>query len=111
MDSCSTWHQTAQVDAASVARPGTAVSLSQLRKGDRGHISGIATDASAAVQIGDVAHSTVARRLIELGFVPGESVEVIRRVWPGGDPLAVRIGASVFALRRREAQAVMVVVD
>ena len=111
MDSCGTCHQTAQVEAASVASPPKTVSLAHMRRGDRGHIAGIATDASAMVQIGDVAHSTVARRLIELGFVPGESVEVIRRVWPGGDPLAVRIGASVFALRRREAQAVMVIVD
>jgi ferrous iron transport protein A len=128
MDSCGTWHQAAQAalapgglpralasavegEPASVVSPRELVSLAQLRKGDRGHIGGIATDAGATVQIGDVAHSTIARRLMELGFVPGESVEVIRRVWPGGDPLAVRIGASVFALRRREAQAVMVIVD
>jgi len=32
-------------------------------------------------------------------------------VWPGDDPMAVRVGSTVFALRRREAQAVLVQVD
>jgi ferrous iron transport protein A len=45
---------------------------------------------------------------MELGFIPGERIEVIEEVRPGGDPIAVRIGSSIFALRRREAQAVMV---
>jgi len=45
---------------------------------------------------------------VEIGFVPGESVQVIGEVWPGGDPIAVRVGSTVFALRRREAQAVMI---
>ena len=27
-------------------------------------------------------------------------------MWPGEDPLAVRVGGSMFALRRREAQAI-----
>jgi ferrous iron transport protein A len=45
---------------------------------------------------------------MELGFVPGETIEVIEEVRPGGDPIAVRIGRSMFALRRREAQDVMV---
>ena len=50
-------------------------------------------------------------RLIELGFVPGESFEVIAESLPGGDPIAVRIGGSCFALRRREAAAVLVSVE
>ena len=58
--------------------------------------------------IGDGAGSTVARRLLEVGFVPGEHIEVIGEIRPGGDPIAVRIGSSIFALRRREAQAVLV---
>ena len=29
----------------------------------------------------------------------------------GGDPMAVRVGSTVFALRRREAQAVLVALD
>ena len=45
----------------------------------------------------------VSRRLMELGFVPGERIRMLRRGLPGGDPLAVRVGQSTFALRRFEA--------
>jgi ferrous iron transport protein A len=45
----------------------------------------------------------VSRRLMELGFVPGERIRMLRRGVPGGDPLAVRVGDSTFALRRFEA--------
>jgi ferrous iron transport protein A len=124
MDSCRTWHgvevrelaqasssgrspQSAETASGRFAR-GQVISLAQLHQGDRGYVSGIAADANAAIQIGDVAHSTIARRLVELGFVPGEPIEVVREIWPGGDPMAVRIGASLFALRRREAQSVLV---
>jgi ferrous iron transport protein A len=48
------------------------------------------------------------RRLRELGFMEGEPVCVLRRGQPGGEPLAVRIGASTFALRRIEAACVRV---
>lgn len=47
----------------------------------------------------------VARRLAEIGFLPGESIRVLARV-PGGGPIAVRIGSSTFALRRHEASCV-----
>ena len=79
-----------------------------MRKGARGIVSSVADDRQS---LGDSARSTVSRRLLELGFCPGERVEVIEEIWPGGDPIAVRIGNSVFALRRREAAAVMVDVD
>ena len=72
---------------------------------------GSGNGSGAAANIGDVAGSTIVRRLMELGFVPGERIEVIEEQRPGGDPIAVRIGCSIFALRRREAQAVMVRVD
>ncbi len=47
-------------------------------------------------------------RLEELGFLPGEPVRVIARAAPGGDPLAVRIADSTYALRRAEAACVQV---
>jgi ferrous iron transport protein A len=67
-------------------------------------------EADAGV-VGDDTGSTIGRRLVELGFVAGERVRVIEAVWPGGDPMAVRVGSTVFALRRREARAVLVQVD
>jgi len=48
------------------------------------------------------------QRLEELGFLPGERVEVLTRGRPGGDPLAIRVGHSTFALRRAEAACVRV---
>ncbi len=49
----------------------------------------------------------LARRLHDLGFVSGEDVQIIARA-PGGDPLAVRVGHSTFALRRSEAAHIQV---
>jgi ferrous iron transport protein A len=48
------------------------------------------------------------QRLEELGFLPGEAVMVMARGAPGGQPLAVRVGQSLFALRRDEAACVRV---
>jgi ferrous iron transport protein A len=79
-----------------------------LRKGARGTVADVRDDAQS---LGDEARSTVSRRLLELGFIPGEAFEVIGEVWPGGDPMAVRLGSTLFALRRREAGAVLVTVE
>ena len=46
--------------------------------------------------------------LEEIGFIPGESVCLLARALPWGDPLVVRIGNSTFALRRAEAACVLV---
>ncbi|HEX7374580.1 MAG TPA: FeoA family protein [Steroidobacteraceae bacterium] len=81
------------------------VSLAAMHKGARGIVIRVHDDAQS---LGDEAQSTVSRRLLELGFVPGETVEVIEEIWPGGDPMAVRVGNTTFALRRREAGAVLV---
>ncbi len=48
------------------------------------------------------------QQLADLGFTVGERAMVMRRAWPGGDPLAVRVGSSTFALRRAEAACVLV---
>ena len=50
-------------------------------------------------------------RLEEIGFTCGESVAVLTRGTPGGDPLAVRVGQSRFALRRTEARCIHVAMD
>jgi len=84
------------------------VSLGSLRKGARGVVTDVRDDAQS---LGDEAQSTVSRRLLELGFIPGEAIEVVEEIWPGGDPIAVRLGNTTFALRRREAGAVMVALD
>lgn len=50
----------------------------------------------------------IARRLLEIGFVPDARVEIVARMWPGHDPIAVRVGGALFALRREEADHVFV---
>lgn len=47
-------------------------------------------------------------RLLEIGFLPGERLRVVARSFPGGDPMAVRVGSTTFALRRREATLIRV---
>lgn len=81
------------------------VSLAALHKGARGWVAGVRDDGAA---LGDETGGTLVMRLIELGFVPGERFEIVAESRPGGDPIAVRIGGTCFALRRREAAAVMV---
>lgn len=70
----------------------------------------------------DGAHATVARvvassadvdaaslrRLAELGFIPGEPVQLLRRGPGGREPLAVVIGDTMFGLRLLEAQCIEV---
>ncbi|MBA3056736.1 MAG: ferrous iron transport protein A [Gammaproteobacteria bacterium] len=55
----------------------------------------------------EVGESTL-RRLGELGFIPGEPVQVLRRGPGGREPLAVQVGETLFALRLLEAQCIEV---
>jgi ferrous iron transport protein A len=48
-------------------------------------------------------------RLLELGFVQGEPVRIVAHGFPGREPIAVRIGSTTFALRRFEAERILVV--
>jgi ferrous iron transport protein A len=85
---------------------GQQLGLAQLRRGQSGLVIGLVE--SAAIDAGRSPQSSLLARLRDLGFVPGARCEVVARMWPGGDPLAVRIGGSTFALRRAEAEAVRV---
>ncbi|HTV51158.1 MAG TPA: FeoA family protein [Steroidobacteraceae bacterium] len=48
------------------------------------------------------------RRLLELGFIAGERIEVLAEARPGRDPFVVRVGSLTLALRRREADEIWV---
>jgi ferrous iron transport protein A len=48
------------------------------------------------------------RRLGELGFLPGEPVQVLHRGPGGREPLAVLVGEAMFALRLLEARCITV---
>lgn len=92
----------------SAPRSTLAVPLASLHVGARGVVEGVVEDDST---LGEETGATIVMRLIEIGFVPGERFEIIAEARPSGDPLAVRIGGSCFALRRREAAAVLVSVQ
>jgi len=70
-----------------------------MKKGGSGVVSAVEDVDSA---------DPIARRLRELGFVPGEPVRVIARGPIGGDPLLVQVGYTRFALRRSEAARIAV---
>jgi Fe2+ transport system protein FeoA len=50
----------------------------------------------------------IARRLMEMGVVPGAPVRVIKTA-PLGDPIEIRVRGYHLALRRTEAQTILVV--
>jgi ferrous iron transport protein A len=83
-------------------RPGLPLGLA--RRGFRGRIT--------TIEVGAGGHGLTAieleRRLLELGFVEGASIEVLHEGPLGHDPIAVRLNDTTVALRRREAMAVFV---
>lgn len=48
------------------------------------------------------------RRLLEMGLVEGARIEILHEGPIGGDPIAVRVDDITVALRRREADVVLV---
>lgn len=82
-------------DASALAEECPGGSLCSLAVGGHAVISGFSTDVPGATQ----------RRLVDLGFLPGASVTLLRRA-PLGGPLVFRVGTSEFALRRRDAAAI-----
>jgi Fe2+ transport system protein FeoA len=81
-------------------RTGT-IGLDRLAEDQWAHVADVSAPS-------DAADRQLVLRLLELGFVPGERVLVVREGRPGGDPLAVRLGHTTFALRRHEAAFIQV---
>jgi ferrous iron transport protein A len=82
---------------------GGLVPLSRVGVG-RTVIVGAVRTGTSEVEGGDIG-----LRLLELGFVEGEPLRVVAHGYPGHEPIAVRIGNTTFALRRFEADHVLVV--
>jgi ferrous iron transport protein A len=78
--------------------------LGHARRGFRGHICNI----SVSDETSGLPMAELERRLIELGFTEGASVEILHEGIIGRDPIAVRVNNSTVALRRREAMAILV---
>ncbi len=70
-------------------------SLDQLRPGQRARIEALDGD------------DALSQRLMEMGLLEGEEVQVVRFA-PLGEPVEVRLGDYCLSLRRREAARVRV---
>ena len=79
------------------------IPLSRIEVGQRATIRQVRVDPS------DTEGGEIGLRLLELGFVEGELLRVIAHGYPGHEPIAVRIGNTTFALRRFEADHVLVI--
>jgi ferrous iron transport protein A len=78
------------------------IRLSALHPGATAHVVSVGSNGCEV--------SSTERRLLELGFVSGERIEVLTEARPGRDPFVVRIGATTLALRRRDVESVWVAV-
>ena len=78
-----------------------------------GSLFGLASLTSGMLDSGalDWDADAIAQRLADLGFVPGESVRLTAAGPVGHDPLLVQIGFTRFALRRAEADRVLVEIN
>lgn len=70
------------------------VSLARLRKGEGGIIR-------------QLPEGDLSVKLMEMGFLPGETV-LVEQVALLGDPISVKVGNSLLTLRKEEARNVMV---
>ena len=75
------------------------MALAKLPRGARASVADVRPASATA--------ASLPARLRELGFLDGESVQVIAS-GPGGGPIAVRVGGTTFALRPAEAECVLV---
>jgi ferrous iron transport protein A len=79
----------------------THVGLADLPQGTLARVVSVnSADASAPPEL--------ARRLSELGFLPGELVRIVGRGFLAREPIAVRVGTGTFALRLFEAACIRV---
>jgi ferrous iron transport protein A len=97
-----TYHSKAGLSMSMISTS-QSVTLDQLAIGQSALVSDVLADLSASAKDNTESSFDLVRRLKELGFVHGESVKILHRGYFGGEPLAVRIGQSTFALRRFEA--------
>jgi ferrous iron transport protein A len=80
--------------------------LADVRRGVRGEVLAVSPETMTAVP--EAEREELERRLLEIGFVEGARIEVLHEGFIGRDPIAVRLDDMRVALRRREAQGVLV---
>jgi len=70
------------------------LSIADLKEGEKGIIK-------------NVSHDDIPLKLIEMGCLPGNEVELIQRA-PFNDPICLKINGSVLAIRENIAQMVKI---
>ncbi len=75
--------------------------LNELPDGARARVSRV-------IAASDDIDAVALRRLGEIGFIPGEPLQMLRRGPGGREPLAVQIGDTLFGLRLLEARCIEV---
>ena len=83
--------------------------LGAARRGASGTIVGIEPLPSRA--LGAIEAAELERRLLEMGFVEGARFEVLHEGPIGADPIAVKVDETRVALRRRDANALILETD
>lgn len=76
---------------------GSGRTLAELDRGERATVTGYRADVAAGT----------ARRLFDLGLVPGIEVEMVRRA-PLRDPVIYRVGDYEIALRKEQSDVIYV---
>lgn len=79
------------------------VALGVCRRGWRGVVRSL-----RPAQQTSISWQELERRLLEMGFVEGASLELLHEGPFGRDPIAVRVDDTTVALRRRDADAILV---
>lgn len=85
------------------AKPTTDGRLGSLARGWSGWVTGFSPSDRLTIP-----WSEMERRLLEMGFVEGAKVEILHEGPFGRDPLAVRVDDITVALRRRDADVILV---
>ena len=76
--------------------------------GLRGIVVAVGIQGESGAAPKDAFDEELERRLLEIGFVEGANVEILHEGFLGKDPIAVRVDDMSVALRRREANAILV---
>lgn len=84
------------------------IPLGHGHKGLKGIVTSVGQADFAKSSIDDPFSEELERRLLEIGFVEGAEVEILHEGFIGKDPIAVRVDDMSVALRRREANAIMI---
>lgn len=86
----------------------TTIPLGSGHKGLRGIVVAVGHHDPSTSESDPSFREELERRLLEIGFVEGAEVEILHEGFIGKDPIAVRVDDMSVALRRREANTILI---